>query len=94
MNEGNSEFQLDENYGLDDDGVTECYQYHPKKMPVYKIKMNLFDKFYREVCAPMYLMKIDVFNKILVEMVKQQGGTMQSITTRGSVKSTDFIKAA
>ena len=71
--ENNDEFMIDANYGIDDDGVTEKFQYHHTKVDTYSIKFSFFDKFYRASCAPMWLMKFSVFNKLLDDMVEEQG---------------------
>lgn len=71
IGDGKDEFQLDANYGIDDDGVTEKFQYHRTKLETYSIKFSYYDKFYREACAPMFLMKYDVFSNILDEMVEE-----------------------
>ena len=67
------EFMVDQNYGIDDGGVTECFQYHDTKLEEYKIKFNFYDKFYRETCRPMFLCKFKVFNEMLDEMAIREG---------------------
>ena len=71
MKEVADENASDRNYGLDDEGVTECFQYHDTKVSEYEVKFNFYDKFYRVTCQPMYLMKIKTFNEFIDEMVKK-----------------------
>jgi hypothetical protein len=41
--------------GEKEDGVTEEYQYHPNHIDEHKLKLNLWDKFYREIMCPLHL---------------------------------------
>ena len=47
--------------GLDDDGVTEDYQYHENYVRKKKLKLSDFDKFYRRTSAPLFYMKVNDF---------------------------------
>ena len=67
-NQLDNDFPADANYGLDENDVTESYQYHPTKLAEFEVKLSLFDKFYREACSPMQLMTFQVFNTVIDEL--------------------------
>lgn len=62
---------FDANIGLEDDNVTEKFQYHQVKCRDYDIQGSIYDQFYKEVCYPMYLLTVEQFNQLLDEMVQE-----------------------
>jgi len=87
------EFVADEFIGIDDDNVTEKYQYHKTKIPTYSIKLSKYDKFYREACFPLHLLQLSKFNEILDRMIAEEGKCKVHDIMINIDEDTDYIKA-
>ena len=48
------EHEIEDSIGIDEEGVTEDFQYHQKYIRKEKIKLDKYDKFYREIAYPMH----------------------------------------
>ena len=42
-------------------GVSEAYQFHETQLIKRNVKLNRYDRFYREYCAPLHLLDIRDF---------------------------------
>lgn len=89
--QGNEEVSIDDLYGTDDTGVMESFQYHHTKLAEYDVKLNFYDKFYRETCRPMYLINFKEFNQIIDEMGQRHGCMVAK--ERHDFAQTEFINA-
>ena len=68
--------QVIDNIGLDDDDVTENYQFHTRTIEKKKMHLSKYDRFYRLHLSPLYLMKIDHFlNEIEMITKNEANGT-------------------
>ena len=64
-------FEIQNGLGLDEDGITENFQYHEKSIKEKDIQLDFFDAFIRESAGPMHLVKFENFigelNSLLVD---------------------------
>jgi len=56
---------------MDEDGVTEDFQYHDNSLKEKEIELDLFDVFFREAAGPLHLVKLinfsDELDSLLVD---------------------------